>query len=205
MRNSYQNPLSIRAKRLMKDAYFEILKENPRGKIKITELCERAGLSRRTFYTHFETIEDIPKEYLSDQWTGYLESEISKSLGKGIPEEEFALLITRSGFEYWGKKAECYKLLKKAGIESILYDVICAGCEMARQLFGHKLGSISNIKDPILQKYFNSFEANTFINLFSLWVETGMQQSVDEMADIHVTLTSYNLYHKLTERFGDKQ
>jgi AcrR family transcriptional regulator len=186
----------------MIEAFFDLLKENPGKKIKITGLCQRAGLARRTFYSHFERIEDIPREYLIENWWAFLESQITNNLGKGIPRDEFALLLNISGFEYWKKQAECYLLLKEAGMESILFEVILVGSERASHLFGYKLGNISEISDPILLKYFNSFEANTFINLFSLWVETGMQQSIEEMAEIHLALNSDDFYQKMIDRFG---
>lgn len=48
-----------RTRKLIKDAFTELLKEKPLSSITITELTKRADIDRRTFYLHFSCIEDI--------------------------------------------------------------------------------------------------------------------------------------------------
>lgn len=41
------------------DAFLDMLEEKPLEKIRVTELTERAGIARSTFYTHFDSVYDI--------------------------------------------------------------------------------------------------------------------------------------------------
>lgn len=49
-------------KRMIKDGMLELLKTKPLSKIKVSELCERSGVNRATFYRHYETLQDTFRE-----------------------------------------------------------------------------------------------------------------------------------------------
>lgn len=49
-------------KRMVKEALMELLKEKPLSKIKVSELCEKSGINRATFYRHYETLQDALHE-----------------------------------------------------------------------------------------------------------------------------------------------
>lgn len=68
---------AIRSKRLIREAYMELLKEKPLEKITVTDIVKRADINRGTFYAHYadtqavleqienEIIERM-KEFLAD-------------------------------------------------------------------------------------------------------------------------------------------
>ena len=41
------------------DAYLELIFEKKEQKITISELAQRANIARKTFYLHYESLEDI--------------------------------------------------------------------------------------------------------------------------------------------------
>lgn len=49
---------------LMDDAFLELLKEKDIEFITVKEICSRAGVSRSTFYLHYESIADLLEESL---------------------------------------------------------------------------------------------------------------------------------------------
>ena len=51
-----QDKRIARSIKLMKESYLQLLKEKPMEKISVVEICERAGISRYTFYSHYEDI-----------------------------------------------------------------------------------------------------------------------------------------------------
>jgi len=55
---NYETPKTP-PKELFHNAFWELMKEKPIDQISVDELSERAGLSRRTFYRNFKSIEDI--------------------------------------------------------------------------------------------------------------------------------------------------
>ena len=51
-----------RSIRLIKNSFFQLLKEKDIEKISVVEICELAGISRYTFYTHYEDINALRRE-----------------------------------------------------------------------------------------------------------------------------------------------
>lgn len=54
------------AKTAIELAFKDILKEKPYTKVTVSEVCERAVVSRRTFYKYFQDKEDIVKELFDE-------------------------------------------------------------------------------------------------------------------------------------------
>ena len=51
-----------KSRALIHDALIRILAEKPLEKITVKEVAAEAGINRKTFYTHYETIADVAKE-----------------------------------------------------------------------------------------------------------------------------------------------
>ena len=60
----------VRTKKNIRSAFVEILSEKPFDELTVTELCEKAGLSRITFYTHYadkyELVESLFQEMMHE-------------------------------------------------------------------------------------------------------------------------------------------
>lgn len=52
----------IKSKKAIRDALFSILAVKPINKITIKEISEAAGINRKTFYSHYDSVEDIITE-----------------------------------------------------------------------------------------------------------------------------------------------
>jgi len=53
-------------KQVLKETFFELLKEKPVSKISVTDLCEKANINRGTFYTHYLDIYDLYDKLCSE-------------------------------------------------------------------------------------------------------------------------------------------
>ena len=62
----YIDPRIIRTKKYLHKAMRELILEKDYRKISITDLTNRAGLARPTFYLHYETKEDLLKEVFNE-------------------------------------------------------------------------------------------------------------------------------------------
>lgn len=62
-----------RTKKLLKDKFKEMFIETDYEKITVKNLCEKAMVNRRTFYLHYESIDDILNEVLSEMAQEFLE------------------------------------------------------------------------------------------------------------------------------------
>ena len=62
------------AKSKLTEAMILLLKEKPLKEISVKELCDRAGLSRLSFYRNYSSKEDILKQYLTGITSAFLDS-----------------------------------------------------------------------------------------------------------------------------------
>ena len=53
------NTVAFRSQNMISDALLALMKQYPYHQISITQLCEKAGVGRKTFYRNFEDKHDI--------------------------------------------------------------------------------------------------------------------------------------------------
>ena len=58
------------------DAYLELIFEKKEQKITISELAQRANIARKTFYLHYESLEDIMRDVLFQSLNQLMEPDI---------------------------------------------------------------------------------------------------------------------------------
>lgn len=61
MKAEYRN--KIRSKNMIKEAFFELLKEKDYNKITVTDIVKKADLNRSTFYAHYLDVKAITDEF----------------------------------------------------------------------------------------------------------------------------------------------
>ena len=61
MKSEYRN--KIRSKNMIKEAFFELLKEKDYSKITVTDIVNKADLNRSTFYAHYLDVRAITEEF----------------------------------------------------------------------------------------------------------------------------------------------
>lgn len=56
----------IKTEEKLKSAYLELLSKNSNRQITVKEICKLASCSRNTFYLHYETREDLEKQFIRE-------------------------------------------------------------------------------------------------------------------------------------------
>ena len=100
-------------------AMLSLLEEKPLSEISISELCDRAGVGRVSFYRNFQEKDDILKEHIRQlfrEWTGTLKED--------PPLDE----LIRRMFSHFEAHRDFYALLQKRGLTWLLKDVILSVC-----------------------------------------------------------------------------
>lgn len=59
--------------KIVEEAMIELLEEKPLHKIKVKELCEKAGINRATFYNNYEDIYDLYEKLEEEFFNQYYE------------------------------------------------------------------------------------------------------------------------------------
>lgn len=106
------NNSSKKTKRLIKKIFAEMLSEKKNlASISVSELCQRAELSRGTFYSHYDDIYGVAEEYENELIDAFFDKT------RLIASQSIAQFID-SVFEYIRQNDESYRLLCKSN-ESI--------------------------------------------------------------------------------------
>ncbi len=177
--NSYtQKQLSF-SKNCLFDALVGLLEEKELYEISVTDLTQRAGISRSTFYRNYKTPEDIITEFLDSMPMGF---------PKTIRVEEYtAFQVVEHYFDYLLANRKFFSILQK------------------RNLFHYMLEELDRTFaygpfEPYVHKFgFHSkYEVSMFIGgVYKVtydWIAGGMQESREQMIDISTRLiTSFSL------------
>jgi AcrR family transcriptional regulator len=109
-----ENPMAIRSKNALSSALLKLMMAKELSDISISDITERAGLSRQTFYTNFEKKEDILLYLLDGLFSRYRER-----LLKSMPTAENLII---DYFMFWGDSKEFLSLLFKQSLGYLFQD-----------------------------------------------------------------------------------
>ena len=57
----------VRTRKLIRDAFMDMVGEVGVARITVKDLTERAGINRKTFYLHYQSVEDLANEIVQDE------------------------------------------------------------------------------------------------------------------------------------------
>ena len=180
-----------RSRRALRAALISLMEERGLDGFTVNDLCERADLNRGTFYNHFHDKDDLLLT---------LEDEIMNELAR--IQESMSKLSMVDLVRYRAKKkplpflVELFDYLKTQG--DFLHAVLGPRGDVR---FGPRLRDAvcANLIQSILHKryrenptpfvqYYVAFFASAYLGVIQRWIETGMNESPQEMALIAMRL-----------------
>lgn len=160
-----KTPKSEARQKEFQDTLLRMLEKQKMKDITIVSLCDEMGISRKTFYQYFDTIEDVLYIMIDREMrSAFLLLEYNPELG------EF--------FEYWIKNKWLLDVLEKNGMSNLLVE----RAYIFSDLYKEEGMSIQNMK------YAGWISAT--ITVLLLWHHNGMEQSPAEMQK-----TMYDMFH----------
>ena len=175
-------------KMMIKQSLMELMRTKPVAKITVTEICEKAGINRATFYAHYTD----PTELLHS-----IENEIIDDItSRVIP----ALLATGSDlrralvgiFDYIRDKADiCSILLSDSGDTGFQSQIVRV---MEEQYVDYWLSySPGSTEDA---EYVYTFIALGSVGIIRKWLDEGTKKPSGEIADMILKLSAAGLMMK---------
>lgn len=146
------------------EAYIALLYQKDDKDITVSELCEKAGVSRMSFYRSFDTKKAILDYTLKSSLLGIYQSAQFMDLDIREP-----ILIQE--FDYVFQHAQFLAMMKRQGFLPLLYD---AWDYFAKRFIAEK--------DPTGNPYEYAFYAGASINVIIRWIEGGLKESPEQMA-----------------------
>lgn len=178
---------TIKTKRAMHNALVELASMKPIGRITVKELTEKADVNRKTFYSHYTSIEDVLNE-IEDEIIEKIYAVFKEATSTAnIIENPYCLFESINGAinsdtDFYRNyicsgagnlmKTKVKNLFKQAGIE-LLKDVL----------------PLPKEKVEILMEYVSS----GVIALYISWFKNETNASLEEIAHISGTLASRGL------------
>lgn len=147
----YKN--ALRSKRMIREAFFELIQKKDISQIKIKEIIELADISKGTFYAHYQDIyavyEDIENENINNI------VEYLNELSSNLVETDFSPFIDKI-FDYVEQNKTSYIKLFSSSITFQFMDklqCVFVSCMMSNKQL------VSGFKSEIVAKQFFDFIA----------------------------------------------
>ncbi|MCH4886419.1 TetR/AcrR family transcriptional regulator [Acidaminobacter sp. JC074] len=179
MLKNQAHPAGIRSKELITENLMDLMKEMPYQKITIKSITEKAVLTRRTFYAHFQTKEDV---------LNYELDKLNQSLLKEIIDLNTSnqRLTALTYFQFWTGHTDLLQLMKDQNLLPILFENFDKSIRAFRSMFGCDL-SESNQQ---YRDYSSAYFTGVLSNIITCWLENGMKESAEELVDILALITN---------------
>ena len=166
----------IRTKEVIRKTFEEMICEMNYEQITIKELTERARINRKTFYLHYNSLDDLLRE---------LQNEMAKSFiqrTQGLERPRDMDKITREFF------------LVSEGAEKLHERLMCSGSyhyisrRITNEIMSETWGTDAKRRniDPYVQNIVMTFVSQATIEIYKQWVADGKKIPLEEI----IALTS---------------
>ena len=182
--NASQDPRITRTRAAIRQAFEELIIEKDADRIKVKELTDRAGINRKTFYLHYETIEALFDEVVNELMDEFFENyETTADVPKDIDghaQRFFLFLASR------GDRAE--RLVCHAGS----YD-------FGGQVYAEQMNRYKQAGDPFRwlpqgeEELVLNFIRRTALDFYRQWVRNGRAVPKERAAELLSHLTCHGV------------
>ena len=177
MKEKQEYRSAIRSRKLIRQAFLELLKEKDFEKITVTDIVKRAEINRSTFYAHYPDvmgmIDEIQDEILEYATTFFKEMNFSDLLDNPEPHYKRIVKLVEDNLEL-------YKLLYNSSIASNRLEKI-------KQLLVACIVNTIDIPDEYKTSFEFEFTLRFFIggivDVYTQWIRGEIDCSFEEMSE----------------------
>lgn len=167
----------VKTRQVIQEALFSLMQEKPYNKITIQEIIDRANVGRSTFYSHYETKEDLLLcsigqllEMFSQYIVNYLEME----------KESFRPLPVAALFEHIGENSKLIKGMMKSDSSEPFFNKVQANWNSSiSRYLESKLPK--NMEPAIPVVILTNHISSTLIHLLKWWINNKMPYTPKQM------------------------
>lgn len=148
-------------------ALFKLMKDYDFERISVTDIAEKAGVGRATFYRYFKRKEDVLVFYFDHNSRDFAQSQHYYPRCK----EDYKFVVKKVLTKFKENK-EPFKLIRKARLEYIYLDYLNSNF---KSMFESEYPQNNNLT-PYLY-------AGMLFNVSMAWLDNDCDETVDELAD----------------------
>jgi AcrR family transcriptional regulator len=150
------------------------MRERPFRDIQVTEIVDRAEVSRAAFYLHFRSKEDLLFSHVDSVFEAFhLELAAEVAAGR-VDLRRFTTLL----FEYWERYAPTLRLVVEADMQQVLVERLRGYVETTMTTLDAGAGLEP---EPRTHSYVIDFVAGGSYMLLTRWIAGGMTNPAAEM------------------------
>ena len=197
-KSSHKN--AARSRHLIKQAFAELLNEKDISKITVTDIVERANISRGTFYAHYLDVYDLYAAIQSNIVEAIDEALDNLGMSNVILNPEEAIKI---GLGFLDKNKGYYKLfINSSHGETLIKRII----SLAEDKFSHEIKSLfPNENEAVEHIYHMYYTLGGFRNILIHWFNDQDSISTETCAEYLTNFYSSNQSIKLIDAIKEKQ
>lgn len=159
-------------KKMIKDAYLELLERNPSEKISVTDICKVADVNRSTFYMYYEDIIMLRKDIENDVLA---QIPVLSDMPETITSDEQFVDILERFFSYIQENRRMFRILilqsdNRAFNRRLIENVL------------EKYHFDSTVDNHLLAKYEYVFIVSGVIGLLGSWIEDDFPMSAKKFS-----------------------
>ena len=170
MDTTRKNQANKLARECIVTALMLLLKEKPLSAISISELTEKAGVSRMTYYRNYQSKEDIFSSYLEEALTDYQQEARRLSLDQHV----YAPGNLLHCFSYFDTHKEFLDSLFKSGLGHLLLTAISK----------YMIHTWHKPEDEIEHYYGLQAFAGALYKIYISWSANGSKETPEELVEI---------------------
>lgn len=164
-----------RTRAILRESLLTLLKEKPITKITPTELCRTADINRNTFYSHFDSVDDLLES---------IEHELFENIHRSFGGDNIESLMKEVCQAIYNDRDLCRVLLSKNGNKSFLRDLIASAHDMA--LSEWRTRGIRADDEEMEQLYI--FAVNGSVAVIQNWIQGEDIKKPGEIASFIMTV-----------------
>ena len=175
----------VKTRQLIREALLELMSERVLSKITISELCERAGINRKTFYRRYRTVGDVITEIENDILAEF--AAVFKSHGSSI--FDVGAVLREIGGMVEQRRGYFTRLLKHNPDLFSKGKIKAALCRM----FSISLRNSGAIGDEKAISTAAEFSVSGVLSLYAKWFDDNCEGSLEDMTEVAVRMITKGL------------
>lgn len=168
----------VRSMDLITTALFELLEKRPFAQISVTDICQTAGVARKTFYRNFEGKTEVVGRLVDQVFYEFMQKYDFKTSG------------ARKIYLYWYEYILCTREFSLIFFDPDLYEFIVGKIKEFVEIELNEALHGSASFDPALTEYYLNFAAAGISSIMKEWMKNDCKTPAKTMAVLTAHLLS---------------
>lgn len=157
--------------RIIRECFFELLKDTPLNKITVKRLCEKAEINRSTFYRYYNDAFDLMRHIEDDLMASF--EEYAKEIRNDSIEEAIEIMVNSVK-----SNKELYLILTSENADkSFINKMVLSSFEVFKEGFAKRYPKTK----PIYHEWLYYFISHGCISVITHWIDNGMKENSKEI------------------------